>query len=242
MHVSEDFYIRCNKCGSIIQIKTDDLEYKTASYDRPMGEEIEYNFWGEICCDMCHSWISFTITGFEYPAGAFEFSRCYCDKGEFVKEPSVEIDYEFDDDYYDYAYGEYIKAESLLEYNRERIENMSPRDFELFVGGLFEKLGFNVKMTPATRDGGCDIIATKSKPIPFTLIVECKHRKEKHKVDVSVVRSVYGVQTANQINQSVIVTSSQFTKDARKFAEERQTMMALWDIDDLLRFITENYD
>lgn len=49
------------------------------------------------------------------------------------------------------------------------------------------------------------------------LIVECKHWGEDHKVDVSVVRSVYGVQVATQANQSVIVTSSKFTKDARAF-------------------------
>ena len=40
---------------------------------------------------------------------------------------------------------------------------------------------------------------------------------------------------AMQVNQSVIVTSSRFTKDARAFAEERQNLMALWDIDDLLK-------
>lgn len=40
-----------------------------------------------------------------------------------------------------------------------------------------------------------------------------------------------------QANQSIVVTSSKFTKDARKFAEERKTLMALWDIDDLIRLI-----
>lgn len=112
---------------------------------------------------------------------------------------------------------------------------MSPRDFEFFVADIFEKLGFSVKITQATRDGGKDIIATKADPIPYTLIIECKHWGENHKVDVSVVRSVYGVQMAMQANQSVIVTSSRFTKDARAFAEERQNLMALWDIDDLLK-------
>ena len=40
-----------------------------------------------------------------------------------------------------------------------------------------------------------------------------------------------------QAIQSVIVTSSKFTKDAREFAEERKNLMALWDIDDLLKLI-----
>lgn len=117
---------------------------------------------------------------------------------------------------------------------------MSSREFEFFVAELFEKLGYSVKVTKATRDGGQDIIATKKGPIPFTLIVECKHWGANHKVDVSVVRSVYGVQTAMQANKSVVVTSSKFTKDARKFAEERQELMTLWDIDDLLKLVIEN--
>lgn len=237
MQVTNDFYVKCNRCGQITKVETDSLEYDTAVYDRPMGEEIEYNFYGEICCEECNSWISFNIRAFEYPVGAFNFSDYDCHGGKFVDEPTVEIEYEFDDSYSDYAYQEYIEAEQLLEYHRERIKNMSPRDFEFFVAGIFENLGFNVKTTQATRDGGHDIIATKANPIPFTLIVECKHWGEKHKVDVSVVRSVYGVQTAMQANQSVVVTSSKFTRDAREFAEDRKTLMALWDIDDLLSLI-----
>lgn len=106
-----------------------------------------------------------------------------------------------------------------------------------YIAKSFEKASqeYNPKITQATRDGGKDIIATKADPIPYTLIIECKHWGENHKVDVSVVRSVYGVQMAMQANQSVIVTSSRFTKDARAFAEERQNLMALWDIDDLLK-------
>lgn len=234
MQVTKDFHIKCNKCGCVTRIETDSLQYNTEVYDRPMGEEIEYNFYGEICCEKCHR-------AFEYPVGAFNFSDYDCRGGRFVSEPTVEIEYEFDDSYSDYAYQEYIAAEQLLEYHRERIKNMSPRDFEFFVAGIFENLGFNIKITQATRDGGHDIVATKADPIPFTLIVECKHWGEKHKVDVSVVRSVYGVQTTMQANQSVIVTSSKFTRDAREFAEDRKTLMALWDIDDLLRLIGKQY-
>ena len=92
------------------------------------------------------------------------------------------------------------------------------------------------------RDGGRDIIAKKADPIPITLIVECKHWGETHKVNDSVVRSMYGVQSAEQANKSVIVTSSKFTRDARKFAEVQKELMTLWDIDDLLALIGKNYD
>jgi hypothetical protein len=218
-------------------VETDDLDYETSVYDRPMGEEIEYTFHCEICCEKCHSWIEFCIRGYEYPVGAFNYSNAECRGGVFVDKPTVEIEYEFDDYYYDAAFDEYEKAEAILEYNRNRIKNMSHREFEFFVADIFEKLGFTVKITKATRDGGKDIIATKSDPIPYTLIVECKHWRENHKVDVSVVRSVYGVQVATQANQSVIVTSSKFTKDAREFVAERKSLMALLDIDDLIKLV-----
>ena len=239
MHIPQNFYVRCDKCNLVSLIEADDLDYDTYTYDRPMGEEIEYNFHGEICCDGCHSYIEVSITGYEYPIGAFNFSDSECRGGCFIDEPIVEMDYEFDSDYYDEAYAEYERAQNLLDYHREQIKRMTPRDFEILVADIFEKLGFSVKITPKTRDGGKDIIATKATPIPYTLIIECKHWGESHKVDVSVVRSVYGVQMATQANQSVIVTSSKFTKDARKFAEERENLMALWDIDDLLNLIAD---
>jgi predicted Mrr-cat superfamily restriction endonuclease len=238
MRIPNNLYIKCNECDHISLVEADGLDCETYTYDRSMGEEIEHNFRGEICCEQCHSWINFNICGYEYPVGAFNFSDSECCGGEFVDEPVVEIEYEFDDYYYEEAYGEYLKAEGILEFYRNKIKNMSHRDFEFFVADIFEKLGFSVKITQATRDGGQDIIATKSDPIPYTLIVECKHWREEHKVDVSVVRSVYGVQVATQANQSVVVTSSKFTKDARKFAEEQKNLIELWDIDDLIRLVT----
>lgn len=237
MRLSENFYIKCNKCGHVSLVEADGLEYNTSTYDQAMGKEVEYNFFGEICCEKCSTLIDFNIRGYEYPVGAFNFLDFDSNGGRFEKEPILEIEYEFDDRYSDYAYDEYIEAESTIDYNKEQIKNMSSRDFEFFVGDIFEKLGFSVKITQTTRDGGRDIIATKAEPIPFTLIVECKHWRENHKVDVSVIRSIYGVQTAMQANQSIVVTSSRFTKDARKFAKERETLMALWDIDDLLKLI-----
>lgn len=175
MHIPNDFYIKCDKCGNVSLVEANSLDYETSVYDRPMGKEIEYDFRGEICCDECHSWIEFSIRGYEYPVGAFNFSDSECYGGCFVDEPIVEMDYEFDADYYDEAYAEYERAEYLLEYNREKIKRMSPREFELFVADIFEQLGFSVKITQATRDGGKDIIATKADPIPYTLIIECKH-------------------------------------------------------------------
>ena len=63
MRIPNNFCIKCNECGNVTLVIADDLDYETSVYDRPMGEEIEYDFRGEICCDNCHSWIDFSIRG-----------------------------------------------------------------------------------------------------------------------------------------------------------------------------------
>ena len=116
---------------------------------------------------------------------------------------------------------------------KEKINKMSNREFEFYIANIFRKLGFVTEVTQETRDGGKDIVAATTYPVPYTLIVECKHWK-KNKVDIDVVRSVYGVQVAMKATQSVIVTSSKFTKEARKFAKEQEKLIVLWDLDDIL--------
>ena len=52
--------------------------------------------------------------------GAFNFSDSECHGGCFIDEPVVEMNYEFDFDYYDEADAEYESTEYILEYNREK--------------------------------------------------------------------------------------------------------------------------
>lgn len=113
---------------------------------------------------------------------------------------------------------------------------MSPREFEEFVAEVFTFLGYNVTLTQQTRDGGYDMFATKIiDGLSYALIIECK--KYTHKVDVALVRGLFGVHTAQQANKSVLVTSSTFTADARKFAEEQKNLISLCDADTLLAMI-----
>lgn len=242
MRILNDVIIKCEKCGELSYVDTDSLDWDVFTYERSMGDEIEYYYKDELICENCGNKISFDIRAFEYPVGAFNYSSFECDGGNFLEEPNIEIDYELSDECFYYAYEEYLKAQKLIDEYKKRIRDMTPREFECFVADVFKNLGYSVKITKQTRDGGHDMVVTKKEPLPFTLIVECKHWNEGHKVDVSVVRSLYGVQTAMQVNQSIVVTSSMFTKDARKFADERKTMMELWELDDLLKYVIKVVD
>ena len=103
---------------------------------------------------------------------------------------------------------------------------------------VFKRQGFQTRLTPQTRDGGKDIIVTKSilgRPVMF--LIECKRYNEMNKIGVDIVRALYGVQTAERANKAIIVTSSYFTEDAQRFVEQQKTMIDLFDIDDLIRLM-----
>lgn len=240
MQIEKDFIIKCNNCKFIFPVSPDYLECDTYSYERSMGAEIEYDFTGEVDCPCCGDSIRINIRGFEYPVGAFNYSDSECQGGSFVgAEPSASMYYQLDDYDLDYAYDQCNQIQSVFEYNHDKIKNMNPTEFEDFVADLFGRMGFLVKVTPRTRDGGKDIILTQSSPFPMTVIVECKHWN--NKVDVSVVRNLFAVQSDLKANKSIIVTSSKFTRDARKWAERQDNLMSLYDIEDLLKLVDNHY-
>ena len=109
------------------------------------------------------------------------------------------------------------------------VYQLIPGEFEEVVEEVFKRQGFQTRLTPQTRDGGKDIIATKSilgRPVMF--LIECKRYNEMNKIGVDIVRALYGVQTAERANKAIIVTSSYFTEDAQRFAEQQKTMIDLF--------------
>ena len=118
------------------------------------------------------------------------------------------------------------------------VYQLTPREFEEVVEEVFKRQGFQTRLTPQTRDGGKDIITTKSilgRPVMF--LIECKRYNEMNKIGVDIVRALYGVQTAERANKAIIVTSSYFTEDAQRFAEQQKTLIDLFDIDDLIKLM-----
>ncbi len=244
MELMNDLVIQCNSCGKISIIDKDSLEVQTHAYERQMGSEIEYDFEGESDCDNCGNCLAYSIRAFEYPAGSLNYDDCECRGGQFVQSPEIDVRYcefyysEYDEDY---IYSEVCKAQVNIERvlaNNAVMYDLTPREFEELVAEIFSKQGYNVVLTPATRDGGCDIIAThKVGQLSYMILIECKKYGLKNKVGVQLVRSLLGVQTDQKVNKAVIVTSSTFTRDARELAERQNTLIGLIDYNDLIRMM-----
>lgn len=98
------------------------------------------------------------------------------------------------------------------------IKNLSPHEFEIFVGDIFQQIGCNVNVTGGFRDGGVDIVATKGGKTHY---IQCKKYISRI-VSLSDMRDFYGA-IVDQIDEgkAYFVTSSVFTHDAERFAKSR---------------------
>lgn len=247
MELLEDIFIRCGRCGRVIGIHKEDIDFDSYVYDRGenrMGEEIEFRHDGYIECDHCGNEISFRISGYEYPVGAFNYEDNEIAGGRFEEDPQMGVVYSQDDFDSSEAYQVYDRIQPLImeiAQDRNLIYNISPREFEEVIERLFQDEGFETELTQATRDGGRDIIATKfemGKPIVF--YIECKRYGSKNSVGVNIVRSLYGVQSSDRVNKSILVTTGHVTRGARRFVDDQNTMMSVIDADEIHRLIQKS--
>jgi restriction system protein len=99
---------------------------------------------------------------------------------------------------------------------------MDWQEFEHLVRQVFEhefsSSNSEVRVTQASRDGGVDAIVFDPDPIKGGKIV-IQAKRYTNTVDVSAVRDLYGTVMNEGAIKGILVTTSQFGPDARKFAQ-----------------------
>jgi HJR/Mrr/RecB family endonuclease len=102
---------------------------------------------------------------------------------------------------------------------------LGPEAFETLIANLLKELGFRVEMTPATRDGGYDILARRPSVDPFgkaieeTWLVEAKHLSQ-GRISLSSLRALAGVLTLEKPDaKGLIITSSKLTSVAKEYLD-----------------------
>lgn len=112
----------------------------------------------------------------------------------------------------------------------EKMQDLTPRKFEELVAALFRAKGYNVELTPATRDGGFDMRAFHRNGVgTFLTLIECKRYGPKRPVSVDIVRGLYGVTEHEKATTGLIVTTSSFTRDAKSFQDQNKYRIQLAD-------------
>jgi restriction system protein len=98
----------------------------------------------------------------------------------------------------------------------DSLRAMSWRQLEQLVSEAYRRLGFQVEETPQSgADGGVDLILRRNGQLS---LVQCKHWRTQ-RVGAPVVREQLGLLTHHQADAVIIVTTGDFTSEARAFAK-----------------------
>lgn len=129
----------------------------------------------------------------------------------------------------------------ICEVNRELIEyldkhpellySLPPRKFEFLVADILRGMGYDVTVTPQTRDGGVDIIAVFKSPIgPILTVVECKRYDKHRKIGVEIVeRFLFTIREKFRAACGLIATTSSFSQDSLEYGKNYQWQLMLKD-------------
>ena len=103
------------------------------------------------------------------------------------------------------------------------LESISPEEFELLIAKLYDRMGYDINLTPRSRDGGIDIHAKRLTEVGTECFaIQCKHYLGRS-VGVDHARSLYGViQAQSHITKGILVTSGRFSADCREFAARKR--------------------
>lgn len=107
-------------------------------------------------------------------------------------------------------------------FNLEALQTLTPIEFENLVQTLLVKMGFNASTTKASGDGGIDIIAINEQPIVGgKYVIQCKRYATGNNIGEPVIRELYGVMHAENANKGILITTSDFSKQAIVFAQDK---------------------
>jgi hypothetical protein len=121
------------------------------------------------------------------------------------------------------------------------VYGLSPRRFELLMGDVFRQLGYIVRITKASRDGGYDLCLLE-RGTDEQILVECKRYRVDRRIGVELVRQLLGVQLREGVRRAKLITTSRFTTSA--IAETRQAeavsgfTVDLVDADDIVEALS----
>ena len=111
--------------------------------------------------------------------------------------------------------------ESRFRRDLEKIKNLNPYAFERLCARILKAVGYeDVEVTKKSKDGGIDGIGYLSLGlIRFKVVFQAK-RFEDAKVSTKDIDALAGTMTRARAEKAIFITTSYFTRDARKVALE----------------------
>lgn len=134
----------------------------------------------------------------------------------------------------------------FLQEDPQRLQHITPEQFEHLAAERLDRMGFTVTLTGATthRDGGVDIVAAKRDPAlgNFLIAAQVKHHRGDQKTGREAVDRLVSLK-GGVFNFGLLVTNTFFTRDAQWVAAQgnNQYFVRLRDFADVKRWLEENF-
>jgi HJR/Mrr/RecB family endonuclease len=128
-----------------------------------------------------------------------------------------------------------------LKRHPEAMYKIKPRQFEELVAEILASYGWQVRLTPAIKDGGYDIFAISKDTeagVETSWIIECKKYAPENRVGVDIVRALYGIKSDLKVASALLATTSYFTKGVKDFKASRYDI-ELKDYEGILEWINQ---
>ena len=106
------------------------------------------------------------------------------------------------------------------------LQEIDWKRYEVLCRDYFQEKGFQARLTDIGADGGIDIILSRfsENNKPLKVYVQCKAWSQQ-KVGVQAIREFYGVMASDKVSVGVFMTTSDFTRDAKAFAEGKKLQL-----------------
>jgi len=131
-------------------------------------------------------------------------------------------------------YRKFLKDSSYLQTTKQKgdaLENLCLQ--------MFANRGLAVEKVGGSGDRGLDLLLTDPDPITGgKSVVQCKHQKDK--VPEEVVQRTFGILGTYNAHKAIVITTSEFTKNAKQFAEANRESVVLIDGDELHKMVIEH--
>lgn len=112
---------------------------------------------------------------------------------------------------------EAIRIRSLKMTKIKELQDVSPREFENIIALLFKNLGYEVKQTPYTNDGGKDAIAWMNGK---KYVIECKRYAENAAIGRPMVQKFHSALIDEKAVGGYFVTTSKFAQTAIDYGKK----------------------
>ena len=175
------------------------------------------------CCTWCVIVVSNCFLSLNEPLWHFGNS-----KEIEIKAQTIDADLDIAVEKYNKAvrdYENYFKKCSIDFWN-----SLDGFGFEREIAKLFRSTGYDATVTPATGDGGVDIVLIKDGE---KIAVQCKHHAKP--VGPNDIRALQGVVASRNYSKGIFISLNGYTSIVRQEVRRGTIKIDLWDLKDILK-------